>query len=532
MQNVKFRDEVLTLKNSIKLKSRIWRPSQGNGPWPALLMRQPYGREIASTVTYPHPSWFASNDFLVVIQDVRGQGGSEGEFCGFEQEAADTTQTHSWVRSLPECNGKLGTYGFSYQGLTQLLGDPNSQPPDCLAPAMTGLDEFSHWSCDGNAFWWHIGISWGLQLAALKARRENNEKVWIHIRECLENSSYLSNGPELLQKYDPKGMVYKWLNNSTNIKKQAWQVHNPLNSWLKQPMFLIGGWWDPHLKGIIDIYERSLKAGGKPELHIGPGKHLEWWENIHEAQLNFFKMHLQRPNQLIENKKGIESQQKKMLWNLTTNNWVQTKRRNRFDKWSLSSKGLACFSEKDGQIIPNKKGEGFLSIVHDPWRPVPSVGGHLSPQPGPANRNEIDKRGDVAIFTSDPLTHSLYIEGTPTLKLSADADQESFDLCIALSTIDRDLKSVNQLSTGFLRLSSSREGKSLLRKIILQPILAEIKEGDQLRISIAGSSWPAIGINPGRDGMLAQAPTPHCLITTISLDLEESIFDVEPLFSK
>ena len=42
----------------------------------------------------------------------------------------------------------------------------------CMAPAMTGLSELEHWSCEGGAFWWHLGIGWGLQLAAQKAQRE------------------------------------------------------------------------------------------------------------------------------------------------------------------------------------------------------------------------------------------------------------------------------------------------------------------------------------------------------------------------
>jgi len=115
MNSIRYRDEDLQLRDGTLLKSRIWSP-QGNGPWPALLMRQPYGREIASTITYAHPSWWASKGYLVVIQDVRGQGGSAGEFSGFSQEASDTSQTHNWVRSLPECNGLLGTYGFHIKG--------------------------------------------------------------------------------------------------------------------------------------------------------------------------------------------------------------------------------------------------------------------------------------------------------------------------------------------------------------------------------------------------------------------------------
>ena len=108
MESIEWRDETLLLQDGVKLISRIWSPISG-GPWPALLMRQPYGREIASTVTYNHPVWWARHGYLVVVQDVRGQGGSEGNFTGFKQEGSDTTQTHEWVRSLPDCNGLLGT---------------------------------------------------------------------------------------------------------------------------------------------------------------------------------------------------------------------------------------------------------------------------------------------------------------------------------------------------------------------------------------------------------------------------------------
>ena len=70
---MEYSDRTLKLNDGIKLKSRLWKP-EGIGPWPALLMRQPYGRQIASTVTYAHPSWWASNGYLVIVQDVRGQG--------------------------------------------------------------------------------------------------------------------------------------------------------------------------------------------------------------------------------------------------------------------------------------------------------------------------------------------------------------------------------------------------------------------------------------------------------------------------
>ena len=196
MQEVKWVDKSLILKDGVELVSRIWTPKH-KGSWPTILMRQPNGREIASTITYSHPEWWASKGYIVVVQDVRGQGSSGGVFKGFSQEPSDTSETHQWVRSLKECNGKLGLYGFSYQGLTQLTGTKDSKPPDCLSPAMTGIDFKNHWSSDGGAFWWNNNITWGLQIAALKMRRENNSLGWEEIISALENKSYLRKGLDL-----------------------------------------------------------------------------------------------------------------------------------------------------------------------------------------------------------------------------------------------------------------------------------------------------------------------------------------------
>ena len=526
MQSDEFRDETLTLKDGIKLTSRIWKPKDG-GPWPALLMRQPYGKEIASTVTYPHPHWWSSHGFLVVIQDVRGQGSSGGFFSGFEQEASDTSQTHSWVRNLPECNGRLGTYGFSYQGMTQLLADQGSPPPDCLAPAMTGLKEKEHWSCDGNAYWWHLGISWGLQLAALKATREKDFEAWEEIHSCLGNKTYLFKGETFLQKYDPKGLTLKWLNTSKKGSSYKWITHKPLKRWLSQPMLLIGGWWDPHLKGIIDIYKQSLEAGGNPELHIGPATHLQWWEGIHKIQLDFFKTHLQQSCQANKTKRN------NYLWNLTTKVWTKTQEKNfKVNSWGLNSKGLACLDLSEGLLEKDLTGEGRVTFVHDPWRPVPSTGGHLSPEPGEVDRKLIDERSDVATFTSKKAIKTMTIEGTPILQIEAKSDRETFDICVALSIIKGSDEKVIQLSTGVLRVINNHISKKSIRTISMQPLLADISPGDRIRLSISGSNWPAIGVNPGDEKQNCGAPSPHCLVTTTTLYLRDSKFLIQPLFFK
>ena len=46
----------LRLADGTRLDATIWRPA-GEGRFPVLLMRQPYGRAIASTVVHAHPAW-------------------------------------------------------------------------------------------------------------------------------------------------------------------------------------------------------------------------------------------------------------------------------------------------------------------------------------------------------------------------------------------------------------------------------------------------------------------------------------------
>tara|TARA_B100000945_G_scaffold14284_1_gene10789 strand:- start:365 stop:1942 length:1578 start_codon:yes stop_codon:yes gene_type:complete len=524
MNSIRYRDEDLKLRDGTLLKSRIWLP-QGKGPWPVLLMRQPYRREIASTVTYAHPTWWASNGYLVVIQDVRGQGGSEGEFLGFCQEASDTSQTHNWVRSLPECNGLLGTYGFSYQGLTQLLAEEGTPPPNCMIPAMTGLSEIEHWSSEGGAFWWHLGLGWGLQLAAQKAQREKDSKTWYEIRESLESKKYLLNGHKLLKKNDPEGMANKWLNLS-HSKTIHCNSYKPLDSWLKKPLLLIGGWWDPYLRGILDIFEKAKNAGGDPKLLIGPATHLQWWEGVQRTQLEFFDTHL-------KDKKGKSLFPQINLWNLTTKSWEVSEQKES-PIWKLLSKGLASISHLEGYLIPNSdsEGNGEVNIVHDPWRPVPAIGGHLSDTPGEANRFDLDIRPDVAVFTTPPLKEDLRLEGIPILYLQTKCDREGFDLFIALSRIPGEIENIaTQLSTGVLRITNNEIDSKRDREIRLQPMLATLKTGDRLRISISGAGWPAIGINPGQSKYLCEGPSPHCLVTTISLILSTSKLKFESLIS-
>ena len=178
-----------TMSDGVVLVSDHYYPP-APGPHPTLLMRQPYGRDIASTVVYAHPVWFAAHGYNVVIQDVRGRGDSEGDFYPFRSEGRDGAETIRWLRTRSESNGRVGMYGFSYQGLTQLLAAAE-QPEGlvCIAPAQTACDLYHGWFYRQGALRLASSLGWGLQMLKADARRrklraasDGLEKAWADLR--------------------------------------------------------------------------------------------------------------------------------------------------------------------------------------------------------------------------------------------------------------------------------------------------------------------------------------------------------------
>jgi len=513
-------------RDGTQLISRVWQPAD-QGPWPVLLMRQPYGRAIASTITYAHPSWYAAHGFLVIVQDVRGQGASQGTFQGFEQELSDGADTIRWVRKLDGSNGRVGCYGFSYQGLTQLLSDDPAALPDCLAPAMAGLDERGDWACEGGAHWWALGLAWGLQLAALRCKKLGDDAGWQAIRRSLDSGNFLAEGLDLLKRHDPQGMACRWLQLPAS-EAPRWVCHQPGAALLQRPMLLIGGWYDPHLRGILNLFARASAAGGSPLLRIGAYTHLDWNGGLDRLQLAFFQHHLQ-DQAATEELSAAVLVEKDPLTNgkNSSRHWRGPNLDSSPLSWGLRSCGLATIDAEEGELLLDRFGSGEVALVHDPWRPVPGRGGHLGLDPGPCERGDLDRRSDVICFSSSPLSTPLELEGRPLLTISVRADQPSFDLCAALSVVDPQGR-VLQLSTGVARTQQLAGEKSLLQ-VQLQPLLVELCPGERLRLSLAGAAWPQIAVNPG-DGLETFGPTgPHHRVITLELELAGSQLQLLPL---
>ena len=494
-------------------------------------MRQPYGRAIASTVTYAHPHWYASHGFAVLVQDVRGRGASGGSFRGFAQEALDSSASLRWLRAQAWCNGRVGSYGFSYQGLTQLLSDDATVLPDALAPAMAGLDERRHWAAEGGCHWWALGLAWGLQLAAQGCRRRGEKHAWHEIRASLESNTFLNTGLDLLERHDPQGMALTWLQRNP-AEADGWTVHEPPAELWRKPMLLIGGWHDPHLAGVLDLWSRARAAGGEPVLRIGNWSHLNWHGGLDRLQLAFFERHLKAdPTSVVAQATGRPPAE--LLNDQLTGQWrARTPEHCSGQRWSLHTSGLAAVDPGEGVLVEpdrhRRKSGGSVVLVHDPWRPLPGRGGHLGLDAGPACRADLDARHDVATFTTAPLNGALELCGAPLLILEAAADQPGFDLCVSLSRLNNSGE-VLQLSTGVARWLGVSCLQQRQRQVRLQPLLATLQRGEQLRLSIGLAAWPQIAVNPGTGAMPQGGSGPDHREITVQLQLDDASLCIKPM---
>jgi hypothetical protein len=500
--------------------------------YPVLLMRQPYGRAIASTVVYAHPRWYAAQGYIVVIQDVRGRGTSEGDFQLFAHEVKDGLETVNWAAQLPGSNGEVGMYGFSYQGMTQLYA--SSAKPAALktiCPAMIAYDLYQDWAYENGAFCLQINLAWAIQLATETARIQGDETAYNFLYKASRNLPLFDSVPaipDLLKEFAPDSFYHDWIHH--HQPGDYWQQFTPQLEAVEIPMLHIGGWFDPYLRGTLRCYQHQVQNNSAPQhLIVGPWSHLPWAKNvgeinygveainpIDELQIRWFDQFLKGIDT------GILSEQPIALFDLGSHQWreLETWKIDTTQSYYLWSTGLAAIREDDGilmevteeiapQVYENLSTSTSLDFeeitpndieithsedvfVHDPWRPVPTLGGHAAIPAGTFDRSQLDNRSDILTYTSAPLKMNLSILGEPWVEVYCEANTPSFDLCAILSEVTTDGK-VHNFSQGYIRLNHPMSPV----QIPLQATCLEVQAGNAIRLSLSAACFPAYPVNPG-----------------------------------
>jgi putative CocE/NonD family hydrolase len=494
----------------------------GASPWPTLLMRQPYGRDIASTVVYAHPVWFARNGYHVVVQDVRGRGGSEGVFYPFRHEARDGAETIAWLCNLAACNGRIGMYGFSYQGATQLLAAVE-QPQGlmCIAPHMTATDLYNGWFYHHGALRLNSTLSWGIQMLREDARRlglrdasDKLEAAWANIRAQSAHAPYAQH-PAISDPALPS-YVRDWI---THREPGDYWASLDISARLDQiriPALHIAGWFDTYLEGSIAGY-LSLRNHAGTEfardnqcLIAGPWIHIPWGDRAGDtdfgeaANLNTDEILLRWFDHWLKGSATFSSEPRIRYFALGPNEWRAA------EDWPLEaafplylrSRGSANSRRGDGILTadPPESDEPRDVFIYDPEVPVPAPGG-LQALSGPFDQSVIEIGNNLLVYTSEPVLRQTEIFGHPRIVLHAQTSAAHADFTAKLVRVTASGRA-EFLSIGIARSSwlfhetAHSQDRIHTWEFALEPVAFVLAPGERMRLEIASSAFPLYDRNP------------------------------------
>jgi uncharacterized protein len=128
--------QYVLVRDGVKLAVDIYRPTSGGileqTALPVIFQFTPYRRATYTTVNNPdgtktikinYPdTTFTKYGYVMVYADVRGKGASFGTRIGMgdRTEAMDAHDLIEWIGRQPWCDGKVGMWGGSYVGYTQV----------------------------------------------------------------------------------------------------------------------------------------------------------------------------------------------------------------------------------------------------------------------------------------------------------------------------------------------------------------------------------------------------------------------------
>ncbi len=541
------RDVPLTLNDGVSLYSDVYRPD-GDGPFPVILIRLPYDKRQAENIAYAHPAWYAQHGYVVVCQDTRGRYASEGDWYPFLHEESDGVQAIEWAASLPGTTGKVGMYGFSYAGATQLL--PATQRPDALAaicPTMTASQYFDGWTYNRGAFALGFAASWAMSLGIASAARRGDEAAagaystafsaardwdWV-----LPVSSFPAlQGPDTEYFFD-------WIDHPTyDDYWKRWSIDEDYSR-LDAAGLHIAGWYDIFLSGTVKNFVGMRSRAGtahareNQKLIIGPWYHIPWKPLVQhnsgnaspavvdDWQVKWFDLHL----------KGTESDildSPVTIWLMGEDRWVD------LPDWPHPDQRELClYLHSDGRAN-SRYGDGTLSdlppddeppdiYTYDPSAPVESYGGHSCCFPdvapmGPEDQELMERWNGVLVYTTEPLSEDLVVIGEPRVVLHAATTALDTDWTARLCVVD-DLGVSRNIQEGIVRAryrdsltdpSHLEPGRIYAYQIELGPVGLRVPAGHRIRLDISSSDFPQWDRNMNTGGPVGKEGLVEAFVAT------------------
>ena len=524
------------MRDGVRLSADVFLPDR-DGPFPTIVTRTPYesGRDVFLDVA----AYWARRGFAFVAQDCRGRFESEGTFRAYADDPTDGYDTIEWVGGQGWCNGKIGTWGRSYGGLTQWLSAPLAHPQlTCMAPHVICDDFYSDCHYIGGAFQLMLSLGaaviWQTNLATVVGPQSRhvfqNRRFWSHLpliemdelaigrrveywREWLAHPTY----GDYWKPFDIRGRHAEitvpafqqcgWFDPYTGSgfrNLNGMQQHGPNSRAREQQRILVGPWSHEE--------PASTSMGGRD---FGPGSLLD----IRAEERRWFDWQLKGIDD------GIASEPPIRIFTMGANSWRNEAKwpleRSVVTPLFLHSTGRAGSSPDDGRLTPDPPGDEPVDRFHyDPAEPVPTLGGVLSVhmmtahaeeplEAGAVDQRLLEKREDVLVYTTPTLAEPVEVTGPVSVVLYAESNARDTDFTARLVDVAPD-GTAFLVTEGILRARyrNGLDQTELLApgvvermQIELYPTSMVFAAGHRVRLDISSSNFPRFSrnLNTGED---------------------------------
>jgi putative CocE/NonD family hydrolase len=510
------------MRDGVTLIADVYRP-RGEGRFPVLLERTPYNRRDPEVGLL-----LASHGYVVVLQDTRGRFDSGGEFYPFRYEAADGFDTVEWAAALPYTNGKVGMFGGSYVGATQMLA-AMAKPPHLLAihPYVTASEYYEGWTYQGGALMEWFVTSWSSGLAVDTLRRKaaalSRPGEWVTAQPP-ESYRLIDLPPASeLAPY-----LKDWMHHET--RDEYWNATRVSDHYGEMTVKGLhqAGWHDIFSRGSIENYMGLRDKAATPEaragqrLVIGPWAHASTSPEGKIGDVVFGKSAVVDAEAMLlewaafalkDEASPYAAGAPVRIFVMGDNVWRDEQEfplaRARPTRYYLHAAKGANSVAGDGRLgtdLP-KKSERPDQFDYDPAHAVPTLGGRLccgaAFRAGPTDQRPNESRPDVLVYSTPPLENDIEVTGFITAEIQAATSAVDTDFTALLADVDPS-GYARYITDGIVR---ARYRKSRERAEPVEPGRVEtfsidlwatsnvFKAGHRLRLYVSSSNFPRFDRN-------------------------------------
>jgi uncharacterized protein len=517
------RDVMIPMRDGTRLATDLYLPVTDE-PVPAIVERTGYAKEKSPIHWTRSAEYFASRGFAVAIQDVRGIHGSEGRYYpwlddgwGENQDGYDTIE---WLADQDWCSGRVGMFGGSYSGATQLRAAAAS-PPHLSAlvvrqPPASPLQSIR----PNGVFSMTEGGGWIVEQtrqALLQAVRQ------LESVQNLDSESFFRAFPTT-PFHDQTQWVRDYLTHDwDDAFWDDWDLVDRAGS-ITVPILHFGGWYDLHRRSSVWMYQacqRDSPASAHQRLVMGPwihgsrthadetGRHVGSIDMGPEAKVDMNALSLQWFDHWLRDRdNGIMDRLPPVRYFLmgagewrNADTWPPAGAETvvlhaAFPNLSMeppSEEGRATFVDRHSDPARTLGGDAVLTVRDEHWDPGDDPGAAASAarqrQRGPQDQTSQEHKG--LIFTSELLAEPLTIAGPVRASVSVEVTgahrPSDAAIVVRLSDVYPDGRSID-LVDGACRLRHNDAPTA----VDLGDTAVTIAAGHRLRMGIFGSNFPRV----------------------------------------